>query len=80
MIQIYYLIVSMGHVWALTSRVLSSGFDQVEIKVSAGLGSPLGSLGAEFTPILIIVVSRFQFPVAMRLRFISMLFVSWEPF
>jgi len=52
----------------------------VEIKVSAGLGSPLGSLGAEFTPILIIVVSRFQFPVAMRLRFISMLFVSREPF
>ena len=48
--------------------------------MSAGLGSPLGSLGAEFTPILIIVVSRFQFPVAMRLRFISMLFVSWEPF
>lgn len=34
MIQIYYLIVSVGHVWALASRVLSSGFDQAEIKVS----------------------------------------------
>lgn len=34
MIQIYYPIVSLGHVWALASHVLSSGFDQVEIKVS----------------------------------------------
>ena len=42
------------------------------------LGSPLGTLGAEFAPILIIA-SRFQFPVAVRLRFISMLFVSREP-
>ena len=37
MIQIYYLIVSVGHVWALASRVLCSGFDQMEIKVSVGL-------------------------------------------
>lgn len=43
-----------------------------------GLSS--GIFGAEFTPILNIVVSRFQFPVAVRLRFISMLFVSQGPF